>query len=453
VVVGLDGNIYVLGSYYNAHCDVYTPQGAFLRTFLATASQYNNGMIGGPDHNLYMSIGNQVVVEDYFGHVMGTVGGSGQLSAAGATAFDSKGNLYVVDLNNNRVMEYSAQYRFIRQFGLGGATYGLLGGATDGILGQLVNPQAIAVDASGNLYVFNGVTRQVMVFGPNGMALRSWNQPNDSVNQMKFDSNGYLWVLSGADTDIEIYDTNGNLRETIGGYGTAPGQFHAPVAFDFGASSNFFVLDQGLGQVTQFTSCGAAPPLGPATATPSPTPVPSQYLITRVSAGSSQALQDAQGNAWMGDQPFVPGAYGYTQGGTAFTSASHVAGTNSPALYRNYRAGSNLAFSFTLPAGHYQVNLKFADFLSTAKGQNVFNISINGVQVSSNVDIFAGAGADAASDRSFRVDSNGTSPLTIQLSAVAGQAFLSAIEIRGLQPDANTLVNYFVVPGGGALVP
>ncbi len=48
---------------------------------------------------------------------------------------------------------------------------------------------------------------------------------------------------------------------------------------------------------------------------------------------------------------------------------------------------------------------------------------------------------DAALDRSFRVDTTGAGPVTVQLTATSGQAFLSAAEITGLQAYSNPLVN------------
>ncbi|HTC22312.1 MAG TPA: malectin domain-containing carbohydrate-binding protein, partial [bacterium] len=144
--------------------------------------------------------------------------------------------------------------------------------------------------------------------------------------------------------------------------------------------------------------------------------------------------------------------YGYTTGGTVTTVSTPVANTQNPALYQTYRAGTTLAYSFNVPPGHYQVTLKFADFISTASGQNVFNVSVQGISSIQSLDVYATAGSATALDRTVRVDVT-SSPMMLQLSETHGQAILSAVEITGLQPEGNPLVNYFTQPGGGTLLP
>ena len=74
---------------------------------------------------------------------------------------------------------------------------------------------------------------------------------------------------------------------------------------------------------------------------------------------------------------------------------------------------------FTVPAGSYQVTLKFAETYFTsgaASGQRVFNVAINGTTVLTNFDIKAAAGgANIAVDRTFTVTAGaGSNNLQIQ---------------------------------------
>src|ERR1035438_9501492 len=124
--------------------------------------------------------------------------------------------------------------------------------------------------------------------------------------------------------------------------------------------------------------------------TPTPTPLaqPKAFNL-RIDSSSTQSFTDPSSNIWLADQAYTLGGFGYTSGGSVFTSTANVTGTNSPALYQTYRAGPNLGYSFTLPAGHYQVTLKFADFISNAPGTNVFNVVLNGTVMSQGLDIYA----------------------------------------------------------------
>jgi hypothetical protein len=234
--------------------------------------------------------------------------------------------------------------------------------------------------------------------------------------------------------------------------------------FSGGRSSDggFYEADFGNNRVQRFANCAVVnTPTPTPTITPTPvnsftftpTPTPNGVYILRLDAGSTQATTDASSNLWAADQAYSTGFYGYTTGGTVYTSSAAVTGTNSPSLYQTYRAGVTIAYSFTLPPGHYQATLKIADFISPGPGQNVFNIQVQGETVATHVDIFSSAGRNTASDHSFREDLTSTTQLTVQLNATTGQAFLSAIEIRGLQTGYNPLINYFYQPGGEVLLP
>jgi hypothetical protein len=88
-----------------------------------------------------------------------------------------------------------------------------------------------------------------------------------------------------------------------------------------------------------------------------------------------------------------------------------------------------LEYQYSLANGTYTVNLKFAEIWFTSPGQRIYNILINGQQVASNFDPFAAAGgANTAIDKQYQVAvTNGT--LDIQLTPIADNPKVSAIEI------------------------
>jgi hypothetical protein len=150
-----------------------------------------------------------------------------------------------------------------------------------------------------------------------------------------------------------------------------------------------------------------------------------------VNAGGS-AYTDSQGRVWSADA-------GFSGGNTASVGASTaIANTVDDVLYRIERYGA-FTYSFTVPAGSYQVTLKFAETHFTngsTSGQRVFNVAINGATVLTNFDIKAAAGgANIAVDRTFAVNAGaGSNNLQIQFIHVSGQADLpkvDAIEIAG----------------------
>jgi hypothetical protein len=84
-------------------------------------------------------------------------GGSEGFNAPGGIALDGAGNLYVVDMLNSRVVEYSPEGIQVQQFGRPGDT-----------AGTFSRPKDVAVDSSGNVYVSDGLLAAVQVFGPSG---------------------------------------------------------------------------------------------------------------------------------------------------------------------------------------------------------------------------------------------------------------------------------------------
>jgi|GEM_PF-509694 len=162
----------------------------------------------------------------------------------------------------------------------------------------------------------------------------------------------------------------------------------------------------------------------PATATPSPTPTatPAAASTWRVNSGGP-AYTDSQGHAWAADENF--------SGGNVASTTNAIAGTTDPTLYQSERWASPYSYSFPVPAGSYQVTLKFAEFVWSAAGQRVFNVSINGTQVLTNFDIFAEVGANKADDKVFNnIQPNASGQIVVQLGpASVDNAKLDAVQI------------------------
>jgi hypothetical protein len=130
------------------------------------------------------------------------------------------------------------------------------------------------------------------------------------------------------------------------------------------------------------------------------------------SAGS--AYTDSHGRTWSADYSF--------SGGTAARVSGSIANTAEDALYRSERWGT-FSYRFTVPAGVYQVTLKFAETYFSRSGQRRFNVAINGATVLEDFDILAEAGGpDIALDRTFTAGvGGGTGNLLIQFIHMPGQ--------------------------------
>jgi hypothetical protein len=141
----------------------------------------------------------------------------------------------------------------------------------------------------------------------------------------------------------------------------------------------------------------------------------------RINCGGS-SYTDSKGQLWLPDSNF--------SGGTVETIATPVSGTPDPLLYEDYRWNPT-SYSIAVPNGQYQVNLYFTEANPKAEsvGARVFNVSLQGAAVFSNLDIFASAGANVALIKSANVNVT-ASAVTIGFTPVAGlNPKISAIEI------------------------
>ena len=104
-------------------------------------------------------------------------------------------------------------------------------------------------------------------------------------------------------------------------------------------------------------------------------------------------------------------------------------------LYQSERFGGTFSYTFSnLPAGYYQVTLKFAEIYDTAAGRRMMNVSINYDQVLTDFDVFATAGGEnIATDQVFSNIASEGGQIVIQFADVPGSpdtnAKIGAVEI------------------------
>ena len=78
-------------------------------------------------------------------------------------ATDSSGNVYVVDFGNNRIQKFDSNGNFITKWGSEGAGDG-----------QFKSPLGIAIDSSGNVYVADHDNHRIQKFDSNGNFITKW---------------------------------------------------------------------------------------------------------------------------------------------------------------------------------------------------------------------------------------------------------------------------------------
>lgn len=171
----------------------------------------------------------------------------------------------------------------------------------------------------------------------------------------------------------------------------------------------------------------------PATATRTRTPVPP---TATASAAAVHIAIDSGGKAagiFAADSGYSGGS---TYAGGGIIDTSGVAAPAPQAVYGSERYG-NFGYTFAnlTPGAAYTVRLHFAEIwwgvhAGGGVGSRVFGVSINGVPVLQNFDIYAAAGgAKRALVRQFAATADSTGRITIRYSSVKDYAKSSGIEV------------------------
>jgi Malectin domain len=125
---------------------------------------------------------------------------------------------------------------------------------------------------------------------------------------------------------------------------------------------------------------------------------------------------------------------GTVSGGTS--TAINSSSVTNPAPQSVYQHGRYGNFSYILPnltpSGAYTVRLHFCEYVYSATGKRVFNVSINGTQVLTNFDIFATTGAryKAFATAPFPATADATGKITIVFTNVVDHSIVQGIELQ-----------------------
>ena len=215
--------------------------------------------------------------------------GDGQFNSPRDFAFDSGGNIYVVDTTNHRVQKFDSEFNFITKWGSNGSG-----------IGQFTSPCSIALDSNNNVYVADTYGQRIQKFDSDGNHLLTWGgwvtpdvNPRidiDSLDRIyvvsqntvrQFDSSGGLidswghgasnpmgiavdsafniYVSSsagGGAHEIRKFDSSGIFVTSWGTEGTADGQFKYPGGISIDSNGDVYVADLNNSRIQKFSSTG-----------------------------------------------------------------------------------------------------------------------------------------------------------------------------------------------------
>jgi type II secretory pathway pseudopilin PulG len=186
---------------------------------------------------------------------------------AKAIALDSAGNLYVVNYGGRTgslgnfvyydcITKLSSSGTYLSQF----SSWGSSGGT-------LSDPEAIAIDGSGNIWIADTGNYRVEKFNADGTyASLQFGSEGSSYAQFEepvaiaVDGSGNIWVADDTNDNVQKFTSGGSYITQFGSAGTGNGQFSDPIALAADANGNIWVVDSTLnqtgGRVEEFTNNG-----------------------------------------------------------------------------------------------------------------------------------------------------------------------------------------------------
>jgi DNA-binding beta-propeller fold protein YncE len=182
--------------------------------------------------------------------------------APAATAFDSKGHMFVLTRGPIAFFEFDANQKFIRSFGQG----------------LFTRSHGLFIDKDDNLWVTDVGGHIVQKLNPQGQVLLTlgtkgqageWNEAAQShklnePNGVLTGRNGDIFVVQGhtpggvkGEPRVLKFDKNGNFIKSWGGKGTEPGKFDVAHGIALDAKGQLWVADRENQRIQIFDQDGA----------------------------------------------------------------------------------------------------------------------------------------------------------------------------------------------------
>ncbi len=170
--------------------------------------------------------------------------GSGQFKEPDGVAVDSEGNMWVADSQNNRVEKLSSSGGFV-------------GSYTPDSMSQ---PIALNVSpVTGYVYVSNTGHNRIDELSPTGALITSFGSSGpgqlNAPDSLAFDTNGDVWVADTNNNRVVEFSSSGTYMNSFGSSGSGEGQFSYPTGIAF-CNGKVYVVDSGNNRVEWLSTEG-----------------------------------------------------------------------------------------------------------------------------------------------------------------------------------------------------
>jgi DNA-binding beta-propeller fold protein YncE len=180
--------------------------------------------------------------------------GTDVLVRPGGIAIDNENRfLYVADTGNDVIDVFDADtFKYLRQIGKPSHKHE----QTDP--GTFSLPEAVAVDADGNVCVTDTFNDRVEIFDADGNFISMFGKNGDAPADFErpkgiaVDADGHIWVVDAGPNQVKVFNQAGRLLIYFGGQGNFPGQFMGPWGITIDKFNRVIVSETFPGRVQMF---------------------------------------------------------------------------------------------------------------------------------------------------------------------------------------------------------
>ena len=214
-----------------------------------------HGIRADPANNIWLvdAKGNSVMKFTAFGRLLLVITNAGRLPGDNdspyafnqptAVAFAANGDFYVSDgYQNSRVVQYTADGKYIRHWGKKGAGDGEF---------NLVHD--VARDNQGRVYVADRANGRIQVFDASGKFLAKWTDIGTPWGLAYAEKENAIYMSDGDNSRIVKFNLDGQPLGTLGEFGKAPGLFDFPHHIAVDSEGSLYVAEVKNWRVQKFT--------------------------------------------------------------------------------------------------------------------------------------------------------------------------------------------------------
>lgn len=172
---------------------------------------------------------------------------SAQYSSPRGLAADQKGNLYIADAGNSRIVKLGPDGGMLASFGTAGPG-----------VGEIKEPNGVAIDAGGSIYVTDATNGKLLKYRSDGTFEKEWRGPDPGLygpRDITFGPDQTLYIIDQGNGRIVKFTPASEIFTSWGTIGSSEGQFAESTGIAVGGGF-IFVADNGNNRIQVFRPDG-----------------------------------------------------------------------------------------------------------------------------------------------------------------------------------------------------